>query len=88
VSVVSLSKADGVKQLSVSGNVKSILIKADAENTGRVWLGGSDVKIGVGYPLDGNSTLSMQIKNFTDVYLLADSDLTQTVYIIKVGEKT
>jgi hypothetical protein len=88
VSVVNLKKADGVQQLSIAGNVKSILVKADPDNTGRVWLGGSDVKIGVGYPLDGNSTVSMQIKNFTDVYLLADSDLTQTVYIIKLGEKT
>jgi hypothetical protein len=88
VSVVNLKKADGVQQLSISGNVKSILLKADPNNTGRVWLGGSDVKIGIGYPLDGNSTVSMQIRNFRDVYMLADSDLLQTVYIIKLGEKT
>jgi hypothetical protein len=88
VSVVNLKKADGLQQLSIAGNVKSILLKADPNNTGRVWLGGPDVKVNVGYPLDGNSTVSMQIKNFTDVYLLADSDLVQTVYIIKLGEKT
>lgn len=88
VSVMKISKAQGAQQLSVSGNIKSILLKADPNNTGRVWLGGPDVTIGNGYPLDGNSTISMQIRNFTDIYLLADSDLEQTVYIVKVGEKT
>jgi hypothetical protein len=88
VSVVNLKKADGVQQLSIAGNVKSILLKGDPNNTGRVWIGGSDLRIGFGYPLEGNSTVSMQIRNFTDVYLLADSDLLQTVYIIKLGEKT
>jgi hypothetical protein len=87
VSVMQLRLADGAKQLSVGGSIKSILLKADPNNTGRVWLGDAGVQIGNGYPLDGNSIVSMQIRNFADVYLLADSDLTQTVYIIKLGEK-
>jgi hypothetical protein len=88
VSVMKLKKVEGPKQLSVAGNIKAILLKADPNNTGRVWLGGRDVTLENGYPLDGNSVLSMQIKNFDDVYLLADSDIVQTVYIIKIGEKT
>ncbi|MEM3423711.1 MAG: hypothetical protein QXE51_04025 [Nitrososphaeria archaeon] len=87
VTVERLTKVMGPRQLSISGNIKAILLKADPNNTGRVWLGGSDVGIGNGYPLDGNSTISMQVKNFNDIYLLADSDLEQLVYIVKIGEK-
>lgn len=87
VSVLRLRKSMGERQLSLSGNIKSILLKADPNNTGRVWMGGSDVSIGNGYPLDGNSTISMNVRNFNDIYLLADSDLEQIVYIVKLGEK-
>jgi hypothetical protein len=86
--VVKIKLSDGPVQLSVAGNIKSVLLKADPNNTGRVWLGDRGVQIGNGYPLDGNSIVSMQIRNFEDVYLLADSDLVQTVYVIKLGEKT
>jgi hypothetical protein len=87
VSVMRVKLSDGPRQLSVSGNIKSVLLKADPNNTGRVWLGDRGVRVGDGYPLDGNSIVSMQIRNFEDVYLLADSDLEQIVYIIKLGEK-
>ena len=88
VVVMKLKRVDGPRPLSISGNVKSVLLKADPNNTGRIWVGGAGVQIGNGYPLDGNSILAMQIKNFMDVYLLADSDMEQVVYIVKVGEKT
>ena len=88
VSVIRLRKSDGVKQLNISGNIKSILLKADANNTGRVWLGGSDVAINNGYPLDGNSTISMQVRNFDRIHLVADSDFQQIVYVVKLGEST
>jgi hypothetical protein len=87
VKVFQIRKADGPVQLALSGDVKAILLKADPNNTGRVWIGGAGVSPQSGYPLDGNSTLSMQVNNFNDIYLLADSDLLQTVYVILVGEK-
>lgn len=87
VSVLRLKLSDGPTQLGIGGGIKSVLLKADPFNTGRVWIGDRGVGIGNGYPLDGNSIVSMQIRNFEDVYLLADSDLEQIVYVIKLGEK-
>ncbi|MEM2567466.1 MAG: hypothetical protein QXH20_03225 [Candidatus Bathyarchaeia archaeon] len=88
VSVMKLRKVDGPRQLQVSGNVKNVLLKGDPANTSRIWLGGVSVGVDNGYPIDGNSILAMQIKNFNDVYVLAESDMPQTLYVIMVGEKT
>lgn len=88
VKKLQIKKSDGKVQLSLAGNIKAILLKADPNNTGRVYLGGSNVSIDDNhYPLDGNSTVSMQVSNFSDIYLLADSDIIQTVYIVMIGEK-
>ena len=88
ISVMRLKRVDGPRPLSISGNVKSVLLRADPNNTGRIWIGDRGVQVGNGYPLDANSILAMQIRNFDEVYLLTDSDTPQVLYIVKLGEKT
>ena len=87
VSVFRVNASDQVKQLSVSGEVKSVLIRADPRNSGIVWLGGSDVSVGNGYPLFADSILAMQVRNFGDIFIVTDATVDQFVYVVKLGEK-
>jgi hypothetical protein len=87
VSVFRINALDQVKQLNISGAVKSILIRADPRNSGIVWLGGSDVSVGNGYPLFGDSILAMQVRNFDDIFVVTDATVDQIIYVVKLGEK-
>jgi len=87
VSVFRINASDQVKQLSVSGEVKSLLIRADPRNSGIVWLGGSDVSVGNGYPLFADSILAMQVRNFGDIFVVTDATVDQIIYVVKLGEK-
>jgi hypothetical protein len=87
VSTFRINASDQVKQLSVSGEVKSLLIRADPRNSGIVWLGGSDVSVGNGYPLFADSILAMQVRNFGDIFVVTDATVDQIIYVVKLGEK-
>ena len=63
--------------------VRSATIKADDNNTGKVFVGGPDVTTSNGYALYPGQAVDLFIDDLSSVYLVADSE-GQLVYVIYV----
>jgi len=58
-------------QLVLAGNVKcgTVVIKALAANTGKIYVGDSTVSSTTGFILDAGETISFDIDNLSDIYI-------------------
>ena len=70
---------------SASLRVRSVTVKADDNNTGKVFVGGPDVTASNGYALYPGQAVDLFIDDLSSVYLVADSE-GQLVYVIYVRD--
>lgn len=68
------------EQIVVASNPASngVLVKAPIANTGTIYIGGSGVTTGNGYPLDPGENITIEIDNANKIYAIASVD-NQTV---------
>ena len=81
----SLTSTDGGTQLSVSSNLGSgINVKADANNTGIVYVGTQTVSrsVGNGYPLDPGESIFLEISNANLIFVRTQTAGSQKVHYI------
>ena len=74
-----------VQVSSTSVKVRSVTIKADDNNTGKVYVGGRNVTTQNGYALYPGQAVDIFIDDLSKIYLVSDAD-NQLVYIIYVKD--
>jgi len=78
----------GTSRVPVSGEpvkVRSVTIKADDNNTAKVYVGGGDVTTGNGFALYPGQAVDIFIDDLSSVYLVAESE-GQLVYVLYVAD--
>lgn len=83
--IVDIDKADKVElhgEIVIDGNEQQlptkalktgVLIKAASTNTGIVWVGGDEVDVDDGMPLEAGESFSFEVDNANAIYLLGDT---------------